>query len=185
MSVWGVTLSLTVNTEFVFKVHLPWSHWTQRDELSLCVGVCGHWHHGCVRGDAWAAWTQFNAVLRGPFYWATFASAARKWSTESLGKHRESVHTVGMRWGNKEKIYSHTSVAKERKSLIPLFHPGAKPPELTTGLLNHRLIVGKELKGGVGEGIWRERRSWERQISRRGQGLERTETGGKKERQKR
>lgn len=53
-------------------------------------------------------------------------------------------------------------MAKERKSLIPLFHPGAKPPELMTGLLNHRLIVGKELKGGEGEGIWREREGRER-----------------------
>lgn len=73
-----------------------------------------------------------------------------------------------MRWGNKEKIYSHTSVAKERKSLIPLFHPGAKPPELTTGLLNHRLIVGKELKGdwgmGYGEKEGRERDKFQEEV---------------------
>lgn len=90
-----------------------------------------------------------------------------------------------MRWGNKEKIYSHTSVAKERKSLIPLFHPGAKPTELMTGLLNHRLIVGKELKGGVGgRDMEREKVVRETNFKKRS-GMGKDRDRGKKERQKR
>lgn len=54
------------------------------------------------------------------FLLSHFATVARKWSTDSLGKHRETVHMVGMKCRKTEKIYSHTSVVKERKSLIPL-----------------------------------------------------------------
>lgn len=150
---------------------------------AVCVSVCVRTLTPWLRQSRWlSCLDSVQCGFKRSFSLSHFATAARKWSTESLGKHRETVHTGGTRWGNKEKIYSHTSVTKERKSLIPLFHPGAKPPELMTGLLNHRLIVGKELKGGVGEGLWRERerRSWERQISRRGQGWERTETGERK-----
>lgn len=61
-----------------------------------------------------------SVLLKRFFLLSHFATAARKWSTKALGKHRETVHTVGMNWGKREKIYSHTSVLKERKSLIPL-----------------------------------------------------------------
>lgn len=154
---------------------------------AVCVSVCVRTLTPWLRQSRWlSCLDSVQCGFKRSFLLSHFATAARKWSTESLGKHRETVHTGGTRWGNKEKIYSHTSVAKERKSLIPLFHPGAKPPELMTGLLNHRLIVGKELKGGVGEGLWREREKVVRETNfKKRSGMGKDRDWGKKERQKR